>query len=173
MGNALTKMTRRDASDASVHDDGPEIAITLSANSDHDDHFLMDTSDDPTYYHDKYESLHDGSRRKGKGNREKQCNTCGDWIDLGNVETGESALTNHERGRRCLAKVASTQRALELSATAASLEDLQHSGNISPRTPAHHNQFRVYSALYVLFSTTLFIPGTSQYTHAFLCAERH
>ena len=59
MGNALTKTTRRDASDTSVHDDGPEIAIILSADSDHDDQ---------TYYHDQYELLQDGSRRKVKGN---------------------------------------------------------------------------------------------------------
>jgi hypothetical protein len=42
-----------------------------------------------------------------------------------------------------------------LSATAAALEDLQHSGNISPRMPAHPNQFRVYSALVTFYSPLL------------------
>ena len=114
-------------SDASLHDDRPEITITLSVDSDHDDHFLMDTSNDLTYHHDQYKLLHNRSQQKGKGNWEKQCNTCSNWIDLRNIEIGESALTNHERDRWCLAKVASTQHALELSATAAALEDLQHS----------------------------------------------
>ncbi|KIM89752.1 hypothetical protein PILCRDRAFT_812564, partial [Piloderma croceum F 1598] len=146
MGNDWTKMTRQDRQMPPYMVMDPKSQLTLSA--DHDDHFLMDTSNDLTYYHDPCKLIYDGSRQKGKRNREKQCNTCGGWIDLGNIETGESALTSHERGIQGLAKVASTQRALE---------DLQHSGNISPHMPSHPNQFRAYFPLYVPFSATSFV----------------
>jgi hypothetical protein len=96
---------------------------------------MTNTSDDTIDFHESYDLLNDGSRRQGRGNREKLCNTCGDWIDLGTAETGDIALTNHEGRKRCLAKAESKRQKHELSATATALEDLRCSGSISPRTP--------------------------------------
>ena len=53
--------------------------------------------------------LDDGSQRKSDGHQERQCMTCGEWIDLGKVDTGENGLVNHEGKRRCLAKVKSNK----------------------------------------------------------------
>jgi hypothetical protein len=71
------------------------------------------------------------------GHREKQCMTCGDWIDLRKVDTGEIALVNHEGQKQCLARLRSNQETQEYNAAVAALDDLRKSGTVSPHTPRH------------------------------------
>lgn len=107
---------------------------------------LARVDDLPTHSDNRYsllafsnDLLNDGSRWKTDGHREKQCMTCGDWIDLGKVDTGEIALINHEGKRRCLAKVEKRNQMKESIEAADALEDLRRSVTVSPCTP-HHSQ---------------------------------
>jgi len=52
-----------------------------------------------------YITLEDGSQRCQGGNREKMCQSCGEWIDLGPSEHGDAALVNHKGWKYCLENV--------------------------------------------------------------------
>jgi hypothetical protein len=161
MGNVWAKTTRPDASDDAMITNGEQYSIPLP-----------DEHDFPMAFEDKYrgnatshELLDDGSRRAAGRNREKKCSTCSEWIDLGNVESGEMVLTNHEGKRRCLAKVKSNKQELELHMTEAALEDIQQSGTVSPRTPHHPKPF-TYSLSSPLTPLSSF-STSSPYQYAF------
>jgi hypothetical protein len=121
MGNALAKLTRQDASNEAVNDsmlvDDTELEQPSPSLNDDFPMALDDEQADITLDNDL---LDDRSRWNANGNREKQCLTCGDWIDLGKALTGENALVNHEGKRRCLAKVESNAQKRELEAAEAS-----------------------------------------------------
>jgi hypothetical protein len=159
MGNIWTKQTRLTTSNGSTPVDDLDVIMTSHSTDEDQDDFLMDTNNDSWDYDEPYELLPDGSRRKAGQNREKKCNTCGDWIDLGNVDTGEMALTNHQGRRRCLQKAKAKDLRLDQSATAAALNDIRCSGNILPRTPHNSNQF--CSSPYTPISAMSFLSGTS------------
>ena len=65
--------------------------------------------------------------------------TCGDWIDLGQVHTGEAALINHEGKKQCLAKLKRNKEKQEYIVAAAALDNLWRSATVSPCTP-HRSQ---------------------------------
>jgi len=52
-----------------------------------------------------FDLLDDGSRRNLRGTREKMCQLCGEWIDLGRTLSGDAALASHEGSKRCRARV--------------------------------------------------------------------
>lgn len=147
------KNTRPDAPDeAMLVDDTP-----LTSPDRRDDY--------PGYFNDAYspsdlrnDLLNDGSRWKSDGHRETQCMTCGDWIDLGKVDTGKNALVNHEGKRRCLAKVESNRLVRESAAAADALDDLRRSATFSPHTPRHPQRFT--SMAYAPISPPSFIGGS-------------
>src|SRR5258708_4369195 len=100
MGSVLTKITRQNASDELAFAD--QTRSTTPPLYDAED-ILMDSSDDLMSSDTLYDTLSDGSRKLSGGHREKKCMTCGEWIRLGNVDTGQGALINHEGKARCLA----------------------------------------------------------------------
>jgi hypothetical protein len=51
--------------------------------------------------------------------------TCGDWINLRQVHTGEAALVNHEGKKQCLEKLERNKEKQEYIAATAALDDLQ------------------------------------------------
>jgi hypothetical protein len=157
MGNVWTKITRQDASDdAMIVDDQQYPVFPAYHTPDYPTACNEIYGEDPV----SYELLNDGSRRKAGENREKMRSTCGEWIDLGNVETGEMALTNHEGKKRCLAKVESNKKELELRITAAALEDLRQNGTVFPRTPRHSQPFK--SPMYSPTPQSFFSAGSSR-----------
>lgn len=103
----------------------------------HDNDFAMHSDNESDVFTSNDGLLHDRSRWNSNGHREKQCGTCGDWIDLGKGKSGETALRKHEGKRRCLAKVESNRVKLEAEAASAALEDLRQSVSLSPQTPYH------------------------------------
>ena len=159
MGNIWIEQTHPTPSNGSTPVDDPDVTMTSHSTDKDQDDFLMDTSNDSWDYDELYELLLDGSRRKAGQNREKKCNTCGDWIDLGNVDTGEMALTNHQGWRHCLHKAKAKDLRLDQSATAAALNDIRCSGDILPHTPYNSNQFP--SSPYTPISAMSFLSGTS------------
>lgn len=151
MGAIVTKLARQNASNDFMLVDDPRSATPpLLEVQD----ALMASTDDNTGFEAFYEILPDGSRRSGGGHREKQCTTCNKWIDLGEAETGETALTNHEGKRRCLATVHNNKLEEERHASAAALDDLRQTASLSPRTPYRPKQ--VQSLQYSPFSSLSF-----------------
>ena len=55
-----------------------------------------------------------------------QCRTCGEWIRLGNVDTGEGALVNHEGRRWCIATVERNKQLWEMEAAEVIWSDMVH-----------------------------------------------
>src|ERR1700733_4425047 len=132
MGGIWSTNTRPVVSDDAMLVDEPGLPL------------LAHIDDLPTHSNNGYshlafsnDLLDDGSRWKTDGHREKQCMTCGDWIDLGKVDTGEIALINHEGKRRCLAKVERRNQMQESIEAAEALEDLRRSVTFSPCTRRH------------------------------------
>jgi hypothetical protein len=138
MGTVSTKITRQDASDDPMLVDGPQSTVP---HMDDVQDFQMDSSDNVTSSYALYGLLHDGSRRIGGGNRQKQCKTCRKWIDLGNSDSGDLALINHEGKSRCLATVHENKLEPERRAAAVVLENLHQTASLSPRTLYRPKQF--------------------------------
>jgi len=132
MGVILTKLTRQNTPDDSMLVDDSQSAVP---HSDDMQDFQMDSCDDITTWDAPYELFSDGSRRISGGHRHKQCMTCLKWIDLGNSESGEAALVNHEGKRRCLVTVHDNRLEENRRAAAAALEDLRQSPSLSRHTP--------------------------------------
>jgi hypothetical protein len=132
MGVILMKLTRQNTSkDSMLVDDSQSAVPHLDDAQD----FLMYSHDDLTTWDAPYELLADGSRRISGGHRHKQCMTCLKWIDLGNSDSGEAALVNHEGRRRCLATVHDNKLEETRHAATAALADLRQSASLSPHSP--------------------------------------
>ena len=53
------------------------------------------------------------------------CQTCGEWIDLGANERGDTALVNHEGQKCCMASVKRENHLRSAQQAADSLEEIQ------------------------------------------------
>jgi hypothetical protein len=148
MGNIWTKNTRPESPQEAMLVDEPDFPALDSA-----DQLPMHSDNKSTLQ----SNLSDGSQWNCDGHREKQCMTCGDWIDLGKVDTGDIALVNHEGKKRCLARLRSNQETQEYNAAVAALDDLRKSGTVSPHTPRHSRQI---NPPYTPLSPLSFVSGS-------------
>jgi ferredoxin len=150
MGNTWTKNTRPESSDDVMLVDMPDLPML-----DGVDDIPQCSKTEKTISVSKIDLLNDGSRWNGNCHREKQCTTCGDWIDLGKADTGEAALIDHEGKRRCLAKLERNKEIQESAASEEALDDLRGSGTVSPHTCRSRGV-----ALYSPLSSVSFVSGT-------------
>jgi hypothetical protein len=157
MGNILAHNTRQDASNDAMLVDEPRSAVKHPRDLQD---FPMSADGQLTGPNDLYELLPDGSRRASGGHREKQCQTCLKWIDLGNTESGEVALANHEGKKCCMATVHANKLEGERLAAAAAVDDLRRTASVSPRTP-YQPGAQLLSSPYSLLSPLSFVSGRS------------
>jgi hypothetical protein len=92
--------------------------------------------------------------------REKQCITCGDWIVLGKVDTGNAALVNHEGKKWCQAKVERNKQMQESIAAAKALD------KVPPSRRIHLIHIVFHGLYYSPLSPLSFVSGSSSSMYA-------